>query len=58
MPGVRRDVDAQIADHTFGDWAVRSRALDGVGAAVAKHEGFVHLKFVALGVAAEIIVVF
>src|ERR1700689_1090600 len=44
-------------DHAFGDCAVRSWALDGVGAAVAKHEGFVYLKFIALGVAAKIIVV-
>ena len=55
---VRGDVDAEIADHAFGHRAVGRRALDGVRAAVAEHEGLVDLEFITLGMAAEVVVVF
>ena len=58
MRCVGRDIDAQILNHASGDWTIGSRALDRVCAAIAEQKCSVDIELVALGMAAEIIVVF
>ena len=55
--GIARDLDAQLGDEVFGDFAVRRRAVDRLRAAVADVGAAVVGELVALGVAAEVVVV-
>ena len=52
---VGRHINAKIVNDAFSDGAVGTRALDGVGAAVADQLAAVDVELIALGVAAEIV---
>src|SRR6202022_3286623 len=55
--GIRGDVNAQLPDQALGDRAVWRRTLDGKRAAESKAKRIAHTKFIALGVAAKVVVV-
>ena len=55
--GIRRNIDAQLLNHTLSHGAIGSGALNREGAAKTQAECVVHAEFVALGVSAEIVVV-
>ena len=52
------DFDSQFFNHAFRHRAVRLGALDRVGAPVADQGSLADAEFVALGVSAEVVVVF
>ena len=55
--GIRGDVNAQLADQALGDRAVWRGTLDGKRAAESNAKRIAHTKFIALGVAAKVVVV-
>src|SRR5260370_21399391 len=55
--GIRSYVDAQLADQALGDRAVRRRALDGKRTPESQAKRTAYTKFIALGVAAKVVVV-
>jgi len=57
VPGIGSHIDPQIANHSLGDRTINRWTLDGIRSPVTEHEGLIDLKFVSLGVAAEIVVV-
>ena len=53
----RFDIDAQLADESGRDRTVWARAVDLERAAVEELQTLAHVKFIALGVAAEVIMI-
>ncbi len=55
--GIRSDVDAQLFDQAASFFAVRRGTFDGIRTAEAQAKSVAHAEFIALGVAAEVVVV-
>ena len=56
--GIRSHIDAEFFNHALGNRTVRSRTLDRECSAETQAKRITDSEFVALGVAAEIVVVF